>query len=212
MNVLYLIEHTVNVLLTNLMQWFLLGGVIFIILSSDCHLPTDWPSGWLAGCEETNVCPFLIFFPLCIICRYLLDSQDQHVFLGGSALDGETWWIWIESWGTTEGICYLSTLWKGHRDLMNLQWFIVQREIRAQAEDINNASKKPVNVYENKYLLWSSICCFSGFFEWLPLTKLRSDEKIRTIFLAQTCLSYIKHAPKTVKNIHGGLKLNQKLN
>ena len=51
----------------------------------------DWLAGWLAGCQETNVCPFLIFFPLCIICRYLLDSQDQHVSVDGSALDGETW-------------------------------------------------------------------------------------------------------------------------
>ena len=91
-----------------------------IILSSDCHWPTDWPSGWLAGCEETNVCRFLIFFPLCIICRYLPDSQDQHVSRGGSALNWETWWIWIECWRTTEGICCLSTLRKGHRDLMNL--------------------------------------------------------------------------------------------
>ena len=47
----------------------------------------DWLAGWLAGCEETKVCPFLIFFPLCIIWRYLLDSQDQHVSLGSSALD-----------------------------------------------------------------------------------------------------------------------------
>ena len=32
------------------------------------------------------------------------------------------------------------------------------------------------------------------------------------VLLAQACLSYIKHAPKTVKNIQGGLKLNEKLN
>ena len=58
-----------------------------IILSSDWHWPTEWLADWLAPCEETKVCPLLIFFPLCIICRYLLDSQDQHVSLGGPALD-----------------------------------------------------------------------------------------------------------------------------
>ena len=57
--------------------------------------PTDrvagWQIGWLAGCEETKVCPFLILFPLCIICRYLLDSQDQLLI--------ETSWIWMDPEG-----------------------------------------------------------------------------------------------------------------
>ena len=48
---------------------------------------------------------------------------------------------------------------------------------RAQAEDITMLTRKPVNVQENKYLLWSSICCFSGFFERLPLTKFRSGKE-----------------------------------
>ena len=70
------------------MQWFHLSSYwgYLVILSSHCQWPTDRPTEWLAGCEETKVCPFLIIFPLCIICRYLLDSQDQHVSLGGSAL------------------------------------------------------------------------------------------------------------------------------
>ena len=81
--------------------------------------PSGWLADWLAGCEETKVCPFLIFFPLCIICRYLLDSQDQHVSLDGSALDRNL--VNMDgSRRTTKGICYLSTLWKGHRDLMYL--------------------------------------------------------------------------------------------
>ena len=63
--------------------------------------PTDRVAGWLAVRKLTFV-PFWYFYPLCIICRYLLDSQDQHVSLAGSALDGETWWIWMESRRTTE--------------------------------------------------------------------------------------------------------------
>ena len=55
--------------------------------------------------------------------------------------------------------------------------------------------------FENKYLLWSSICCFSGFFEWLQLTKLRSDEKIRAIFehsrfIFAAMLSVVRNAIK----------------
>ena len=44
-------------------------------------------AGWQVVVRKLKFVPFLIFFPLCIICRYLLYSQDQHVSLGGSALD-----------------------------------------------------------------------------------------------------------------------------
>ena len=44
-------------------------------------------AGWQVVVRKLKFVPVLIFFPLCIICRYLLYSQDQHVSLGGSALD-----------------------------------------------------------------------------------------------------------------------------
>ena len=92
-----------------------------IILSSDSVPLTDRPSGWLAGCEETKVCRFLVFLRLCMICRYLLDSQDQYVSLGSSALDRNL----VNADGILNDdkrICYLSTLWKGHLDLMYLYY------------------------------------------------------------------------------------------
>lgn len=115
---IYLIEHKCtpnkfNAMISSCWDYL-------IILTSDCQWPTDQPTEWLAGCEETKVCLFLIFFPLCIICRYLLDSQDQHVSLGRSALDRNL--VNMDgSWRTTKGICYLiSTLWRERRDLMYL--------------------------------------------------------------------------------------------
>ena len=43
-------------------------------------------AGWQVA-RKLKFVSFLIIFPLCIICRYWLYSQDQHVSLGGSALD-----------------------------------------------------------------------------------------------------------------------------
>ena len=122
---IYLIEHKCTPNKFNAMIsscWSYL-----IILSSDCQWPTDQPTEWLAGrlagwlaVRKLKFAPFWYFFPLCIICRYLLDSQDQHVSLGRSALDRNL--VNMDgSWRTTKGICYLiSTLWKEHRDLMYL--------------------------------------------------------------------------------------------
>ena len=105
-----------------------------------------WQIGWLAGCEETKVCPFLIFFPLCIICRYLLDSQDQHVSLGGSALD--------------RNLVNMDGILKNNRRNWLFEHFVegasrsdvpitvvyTTEGGRAQAEDITMLTRKPVNV------------------------------------------------------------------
>ena len=40
--------------------------------------------------------------------------------------------------------------------------------------------RKPVNKEINVF--YGVHCCFSGFFERLPLTEFQSDKKIRTIF------------------------------
>ena len=114
-------------------------------------LPTEWLAGWLAACEDTKVCPLLVFFPLCIICRYLLDSQDQHVSLGGSALDRKL--------VNMDGILkdnrrnwrFFSTLWTGHRDLMyiyNSDLYYRGRESPGRGH--NNAYKKACKCLRNK--------------------------------------------------------------
>ena len=64
-------------------------GYLFILSSAIDRL-TDQVAGcagWQVIVRKLKRVPFLIFFPLCIICRYLLYSQDQHVSPGGSALD-----------------------------------------------------------------------------------------------------------------------------
>ena len=65
-------------------------------------------AGWQVVVRKLKFVPFLIFFPLCIICRYLLYSQDQHASLGGSALDRNL--MNMDEGQQKEFASYLSTL------------------------------------------------------------------------------------------------------
>ena len=81
---------------------------------------------------------------MCIICRYLLDSQDKHVSLGGSPLD--------------RNLVNMDDILKGNRRNLLFEHFVegasrsdvaitvvyTTEGERAQAEDINNASKNEI--------------------------------------------------------------------
>ena len=97
-------------------------------------------AGWQVVVKKLKFTPFLIFFPLCIICRYLLYSQDQHVSLGGSALDRNL--MNVDEGQQKEFATYLSTLEGALRSDVLITVVYTTEGKRAQAEDINNASNK----------------------------------------------------------------------